>query len=249
MSSIPPNFQSNPSPSPSSDNNQPSPPANNSGNKEFTLSKKTQQQQAQPQKLQQLQKKPVEKKLAEKKKDAPTAQQNLDAQQELKQAQTSDQDKAQIEKMDSTQKVADVKVLHSIILKNVDSIRVGKDVVQVDLKTNADVPKVFQGSQLTLSKTDAGLVIKIDGVSNVSEAQKLLTSNPEAMQVLANQLAAKGFGQAQFQVGNVTVALPSPIKATVEVASSGQQSFEREGGGQQGGGGGQQQQDEQKRHR
>lgn len=105
--------------------------------------------------------------------------------------------------------------ISKIIMNMVERMMVGKvggkDMASLNLKQSPEVPRAFAGSNLTISFSENGLVIRFDNFMTPQMQQNalaLIEQNKQQLMQMVNALQAKNIQVAQLNIGEHTVALP-----------------------------------------
>ena len=130
----------------------------------------------------------------------------------------------EISKISPAELKTNVDQIFAVIQKYCDRLLVtvagGRPSLLVDLKTEANVPTFFQGTQLTLTKTDAGLVVNFSNFTSPAQERTALFAveqNAEALQNLRDNLEAKNIVLAEINIGGRSVAMAEPATTRAEV--------------------------------
>lgn len=110
---------------------------------------------------------------------------------------------------------AQVTQVGQLVQKMVETMRVGqvggKDFASLDLKTSADVPQAFAGSNLTISYQANNLTIHFDNFMTPQQqnnAINLVEQNKEQLLQMVEALHAKNIQVTELSIGAHVVALP-----------------------------------------
>ena len=112
---------------------------------------------------------------------------------------------------------AQVTQVGQLIQKMVETMHIGqvggKEFASVDLKTSADVPNAFAGSNLTVSYETNSLTIHFDNFMTPQQqntAINMVEKNKEQLLQMVEALGAKNIQVAELSIGTHIVALPRP---------------------------------------
>ena len=112
---------------------------------------------------------------------------------------------------------AQVTQVGQLIQKMVETMHIGqvggKDFASVDLKTSADVPNAFAGSNLTVSYETNSLTIHFDNFMTPQQqniAINMVEQNKEQLLQMVEALGAKNIQIAELSIGAHVIALPRP---------------------------------------
>ena len=116
-----------------------------------------------------------------------------------------------------TAAAAQVTQVGQLIQKMVETMYVGqvggKEFASLNLKTSADVPNAFAGSNLTVSYETNSLTIHFDNFMSPQQqntAISLVEKNKEQLLQMVEALGAKNIQIAELTIGTHVVALPRP---------------------------------------
>ncbi len=136
-------------------------------------------------------------------------------QQGLQQSIKSEEIEPGLTAVTGTAAAAQVTQVGQLIQKMVETMHVGqvggKDFASVDLKTSADVPQAFAGSNLTISYETNNLTIHFDNFMTPQQqntAINLVEQNKEQLLQMVEALGAKNIQIAELSIGTHVVALP-----------------------------------------
>lgn len=120
----------------------------------------------------------------------------------------------------------------------------GKNFASLDLKGTADVPVFLANTTLTLTQTDNGLVVNFSNFESLSQQQTAILTmekQTEQLQLLVNNLSAKGIQLADLTLGTYSISLPPPQAVTPiqppPITAEAKREEGRRGGEEKGGGG------------
>jgi hypothetical protein len=111
--------------------------------------------------------------------------------------------------------VAQVRQIGQLVQKTVESMQIGQvgeaHFTRLNLKTSAEVPVAFAGSNLTVSYQQNGVVIKFDNFMSPQQENNAITlveKNKEQLQDMVQALSSKNIQVTELSIGNHTIALP-----------------------------------------
>lgn len=129
-----------------------------------------------------------------------------------------------------------VSAVMRLIQQMCSELALGQGTAMATLKEG---PQSLLGTTLVIQSTPNGVSISFQGINavNAKEAAALMENNPELLEKLASDLAAKNIQATSINLGgHATVAIPTPPGSISPILSeSSQESRDREGGRQGGG--------------
>jgi len=137
----------------------------------------------------------------------------------------------------------EVSKIAKLIQQTVETMHIGQvgesHFASLNLKTTAEIPAAFAGSNLTISYQENGIVIHFDNFMTPQQQNNAITlveQHKEQLQEMIQALSSKNIQVAEMSIGAYTVALPrvQPLPPPFQPTAAPRADAEQQRGGEEG---------------